>query len=192
MVANESVSLFPSGGIRKDYCPLSRRLSVAFRPYLFQASTKEYYAHNRESPMTGRSCCRRSGFRSRFTHCHGQAIRHQRCPLGQTSSSGRRPVRRYPGSSDSPYRFHAARTQALRGRISLLKAASSRSRCSVPAYANHPGPVKASALEDLRGCLTHSKCSGSKPVVGQHAVVRSASDTLPPTAEAVGFRAIQR
>jgi len=58
-----------------------------------------------------------------------------------------------------------------------------------PTAAPAPGPVwpRYSTMTDP---LKHSKRIDSKPPTGQSAVAESASDALPPTAKAVGFRAV--
>ena len=59
-----------------------------------------------------------------------------------------------------------------------------------PTAAPAPGPFWP-RYSTMIHTLKHTKSIDSKPPTGQSAVAESASDALPPTAEAVGFRAVR-
>jgi hypothetical protein len=92
-----------------------------------------------------------------------------------------------------------------RGRFTHGEPVSERRRQSFPSFGSLPGrsvrghTTLARLLDPVwvQHTITtrsgrHNNCTDPKPPTGHSAVVRSASDALPPTAEAVGFRAIQR
>jgi len=81
----------------------------------------------------------------------------------------------------------------LRHRHSLWRERRGVIRSAVwglPTEAPAPAPVWL-RCSTMAHALKHGKCTDSKPPTGHSAAVRRASDALPPTAEAVGFRATQ-
>jgi hypothetical protein len=84
---------------------------------------------------------------------------------------------------DLPSRHRHGTWRERRGVIrSAVRGLPTKARASGPVWTTHTTMTYA---------LTHRKRTGSKPPAGHSAVARSASDALPPTAQAVGFRATQ-
>ena len=150
----------------------------------------------------------RWGFGPRFVRCHGRATRRQFagtglfCTVPVTPGRGlsRPRVRSHgealsrPSGCDGP----SHTTLIQRDLPSRHRHVMWRERRGVIRSAVRGLPTEAPASTPFcRRCSTmvyiptRNKRTDSKPPAGHSAVARSASDALPPTAEAVGFRATQ-